>query len=136
VRSSTFFGNRASDGAGLHQALGALTVENTIIAASLQGGAFACSQPVDPIIRCSDFHGNVGGNWISCATGFLGVGGNVSADPLFCDPSGGNFRLNEGSPCAPEHSGGCELIGAWPVDCGATPVEPTTWGALKHAFSH
>jgi len=134
VRSSTFFGNAAPDGGGLHQALGNLTVENTIIAQSPQGGALKCSQPVDPVIRCSDFHGNTGGDWISCAAGLLGLYGNVSADPLFCDAPAGDFRIADASPCAPEHSGGCGLIGAWPVGCGATTVEPTTWGALKHAF--
>ena len=63
-----------------------------------------------------------------------GVEGNISADPLFCDPGGDDFRLQEGSPCGPDYNPDCGLIGAWPVGCGGTPSEATSWGALKALF--
>ena len=44
------------------------------------------------------------------------------------------LTLDEASPCAPANSGGCGLIGALPVGCGATAVEPATWGGIKASF--
>ncbi len=58
--------------------------------------------------------------------------GNISADPLFCDPAAGDLRLQEGSPCAPGTE--CDLMGAWPVGCDVTPAAETTWGAIKALF--
>ena len=53
----------------------------------------------------------------------------IDADPLFCDPirsgdgsSDGDWTLNAGSPCLPEHSLCGELIGALGVGCGAPPA--------------
>jgi hypothetical protein len=65
-------------------------------------------------------------------SGLTITGGNISADPLLSDPEKGDFRLQHDSPCIP--SGDCDLIGAWPVGCGGTPVEKTTWGGLKALF--
>ena len=46
----------------------------------------------------------------------------------------GDYTIHADSPCAPEHAGDCGLIGALPVGCGVTAVEPTTWGAIKTSF--
>jgi predicted outer membrane repeat protein len=101
-------------------------------------------------LQCCDLFGNEGGDWVGCIAGLLGTAGNISADPLFCDPQGGDFTLNAASPCAPENSpAGCGLIGALPVACGmtavaageATSVEPRlriapnpVWGAAEFAL--
>jgi hypothetical protein len=87
-----------------------------------------------PTLICCDLYGNEGGNWIGCIADQYGVNGNMSEDPLFCDPDNEDFTLREDSPCAPANSGGCGLIGAVPVGCGATALEPTTWGAIKASF--
>ena len=63
-----------------------------------------------------------------------GIRGNISADPLFCAPGEDDFRLQEGSPCAPDYNPDCGLIGAWPVGCGGTPTEETSWGSLKALY--
>jgi hypothetical protein len=63
-----------------------------------------------------------------------GTNGNFSADPLFCDLVGGDVGLSSDSPCAPEHSGGCDLIGALGVACGTTAVEGRSWGSIKALY--
>lgn len=57
------------------------------------------------------------------------MNGNICLDPLFCDPDGGDFGLQEDSPCrghAPE-SPDCDRMGAWPVGCftGGAAAWPT-----------
>jgi predicted outer membrane repeat protein len=89
-------------------------------------------------IDCSDLWESVGG----CPTGdcieqYIGTAGNFSLDPQFCDTASDNYNLKQCSPCAPgNHPDGteCGLIGAFPVDCPGTAVEPTTWGRIKTMF--
>jgi hypothetical protein len=38
-------------------------------------------------------------------------------DPLFCDSDRGIYSISSASPCSPDSSGGCGLIGALPVGC-------------------
>jgi predicted outer membrane repeat protein len=66
-------------------------------------------------LTCCDLFGNAGGDWVAEISDQLGNNGNISADPQFLDGPGGDYRLLFTSPCAPENSGSCELIGAWPV---------------------
>ena len=47
---------------------------------------------------------------------------NINVDPLFCDSSAVNFRLQEASPCSPDSNLACGLVGALPVGCSATGV--------------
>jgi hypothetical protein len=50
--------------------------------------------------------GNGGGDWVGGIADQHGVRGNISADPLFCDPAG----------------------------CGGMPVEAVSWGVLKALY--
>jgi hypothetical protein len=120
----TFHANAAVSGAGLALSPGSsATISNTIIAFASQGDAIACDSPADVTLSCTDIYGNAGGDWTGCIAGWLGVDGNVAADPLFCAPANGDLRLAADSPCAPEHSpAGCGLVGAWPVGCAAAGV--------------
>ena len=67
----------------------------------------------------------------------LGIQGNFSADPLFCNAGAGDYTLAEASPCAPENSPAeCGLIGAFPVACVnpigvAVEAAPTITGRLQ-----
>ncbi|MBK8232209.1 MAG: hypothetical protein IPK72_16900 [Candidatus Eisenbacteria bacterium] len=54
---------------------------------------------------------------------------NVVADPLFCDPEGGDLRVAASSPCVTNPA--CARIGAYTVGCGDTPVLKQSWGAIK-----
>jgi hypothetical protein len=52
---------------------------------------------------CCDFYGNDEGNWVNNNADMLGVDGNTSADPLFCDFGGGSYYLRAFSPCRVPH---------------------------------
>ncbi len=93
--------------------------EHTIIAFTQAGRAVLCYSTGGAYLSCCDVYGNSGGDWLGCIAGQYGIDGNISADPLFCDPGAGNLRLQPESPCAPfsPPNPECDLIGAWPVGC-------------------
>ena len=64
---------------------------------------------------------------VSCPLG----PGNLTADPIFCDPEDGDYRLHETSPLIGAGEGGV-TIGAFGVGCGVTVVEdaPSATGIL------
>jgi hypothetical protein len=112
-------------------------LENTVIAFATAGGSIFCIPgDSDPILTCCDIYGNTGGDWTDCIEDQQGINGNISEDPLFCDPGNEDFTLQECSPCAPfsPPNPECDLIGAWPVGCGGTPTIETSWGAVKAMF--
>lgn len=88
------------------------------------------------VLTCCDIYGNEGGDWTGLIAAQYGINGNISEDPLFCDPESGDLRLQENSPCTPftPPNPDCDLIGAWPVGCGGTAICSTTWGRLKALF--
>ena len=47
----------------------------------------------------------------------IGVAGNFTADPVFCDPEYGDFTLSSSSPCLPENNSCTVLIGAFDQGC-------------------
>ncbi len=108
-------------------------IENSIIANSTQGEGVHCDETSIATITCSNVFGNAGGDWIGCLEGQLGVNGNISADPIFCDPTLLDFTIREDSPCAPEYSA-CGLIGALPVGCEALSIQPSSWGKIKARY--
>jgi hypothetical protein len=75
-------------------------------------------------LSCTDIYGNYGGDWAGPHAGQQSLNGNLSVDPLFCDPSGSDFHLAGGSPClaAP----GCGRIGAEGEGC-TSPTPLRTW---------
>ncbi|MBM3286365.1 MAG: right-handed parallel beta-helix repeat-containing protein [Candidatus Eisenbacteria bacterium] len=131
MRNCTFYRNGARWGT-LMCGESWTRLENTIIAFGAEGEAIEVACPVTLV--CCNIYGNPGGDWTAWIEDQLGINGNISMDPLFCDMANDDCTLNAASPCAPENSGGCGLIGAFPVACGATAVELTTWGAIKATF--
>lgn len=109
-------------------------IDRSIIAFTDYGDAVQCEGEGSFQITCSDFYGSEGEDWPSCVAEQLGISGNMSADPLFCDVAASDFRLHGDSPCAPGASPECGLIGAWEVGCGLTQVNTSTWGAVKARF--
>ncbi len=99
-----------------------MTVSNSILAFNNGGSAFYGGDAAS--FSCSDLFGNQGGDWVGTIAGQYGTNGNISLDPLFCNPAGGDFHLQENSPCrghSPEDPD-CDRQGAWPVGCGASEV--------------
>lgn len=88
-------------------------VERNVIASN-DGRGVNCDEPAS--FACNDVWANSGGNLWGCESA-----GNLSADPLFCDPSIRDLRVRPESPCAP--AGACGGIGAQPVGCAASGVE-------------
>lgn len=89
-------------------------ISNTIIAFSVQGAGLAYSQeypsPVSHTVASCDIFGNAGGDALWAIDG----GGNISEDPLFCDPIDEDYRLSSLSPCLLGMSG---RIGAFGLGC-------------------
>jgi hypothetical protein len=126
----TFYGNSFSI---LNPDDVAMSISNTIITANTTGSAVSNGANVTPV--CCNFYGNSGGDWVGLE-GYPGIDGNISMDPLLCDPELGDFHLGSGSPCAPFSTPNeeCDLIGAWPVGCDVSPVTPMSWGQIKSEF--
>jgi hypothetical protein len=89
-----------------------LVAANTGVSIDLQGTGFAQ-------LACCDLYGNSGGDWIGGVAGQAGTNGNIAADPLLCSAQSSEdpWSLQTNSPCAPEYSPACGLIGARPVGC-------------------
>jgi predicted outer membrane repeat protein len=119
IRNCTFYWNwRGTGGAIMCSNSSEPTLEATVIAFSYGAamGPLSCIHDSNALLTCCDIYGNEGGDWIGCIEEQLGTNGNISADPLFCDPENGDFHLRPESPCQPDSSE-CGLIGAWPVGC-------------------
>jgi predicted outer membrane repeat protein len=129
LESCTLVGNGGDSGAAVYDAGGLPWFEhmliNCIVAFNGPDQAIHRSDKEGcTFLECCDLFGNEGGDWVGCIANLLGIDGNFSADPAFCDAPGGDFTLHAASPCAPENSPvGCGgLIGALPVACGVTAV--------------
>jgi hypothetical protein len=87
-------------------------------------------------VECNDSWGNPGGDYYWFAGGLCDTSGgnNRSLDPLFCNEAAGDYRLSTNSPCAPDHSVPCGLIGALPPVCGVTRVDRVSWRKLKTIY--
>ncbi|MCK4415498.1 MAG: right-handed parallel beta-helix repeat-containing protein [Candidatus Eisenbacteria sp.] len=118
--------NDAGSGAGgIACGSATVTIENTIIAFSTTGEAVAGSAT----LSCCDLYGNAGGDWVGDIAGQFGIDGNISEDPLFCNPPAGDFTLPEDSPCAPfsPPNPECGLIGSEPVVCDPSGLGVQEW---------
>ncbi len=97
------------------------TIENSIFAFNQDAGLTV--DPSEVSIACTDVFANTGGDW-DAIPGYLGIDGNFSADPLFCDPASDDYHLQNISPCAlGRHPDGadCGLIGALGIGCYIAP---------------
>ena len=84
-------------------------------------------------LKCNDVWGNDIDYFVSsgCDTASLG---NITLDPKFCNLAVGDFEIDMTSPCAPNNSANCGLIGALSVGCQVVQERHATWGRLKALF--
>lgn len=78
--------------------------------------AFNDGNPMNALqdMTCTDIYGNSLGDW----SGYIGIDGNISADPLFCDTAAGDYHLSGFSPCLPAGNDCQEIIGVYGMGCG------------------
>ncbi len=115
----TFVGNSSRTGGTIFAlASSSPTLENCIIAFSDSGQSIAIGDAgSQPLLNCCNVFGNVGGDWPNAISGQLGVNGNISKDPSFCNALINDYHLLPSSPCAPSMNSCGVLIGALPVSC-------------------
>ena len=126
IRSCTMAGNNSPQVLHLKKTTAALN--QCILALNDCPEAITCDGVSTVTLHCTNIYGH-GGDWVGCIADHAGRNGNFSADPLFCGAN--EFSISAASPCAPDHSGGCGLIGAQGVACGPQAIEPATWGRVK-----
>lgn len=85
-------------------------------------------------IDCNNVYGNTYHAQYVNLPDLTGSSGNISLDPEFCGAGVGNFGLQSDSPCAPENNDCGLLMGAYPVGCGGTSTQKTSWGAIKALY--
>ena len=128
----TFLSNSASVDGAFGAVSSAAPVFTRSIIASSEGSALTyCGGTADPVFfRCVVFGNDP--NDDLCGS----VSDTLHRDPLFCNPAGADWHLCEDSVCAGANNAWGELLGSKPVGCGAcgTPVEATTWGAIKAMY--
>ena len=94
-------------------------LDRTIIAGSPEGHPVGTEGFVNLSVTCCDVWGNAAGDYVGALASFAGVNGNISADPLFCNPDSLTLSIDSASPCAPFSPAHpqCDLTGAWPIGC-------------------
>jgi hypothetical protein len=125
VIGCTIASNEAYEGGGIWSVNDcAPVIENTLIAYSVRGGGIVAA--LDPghdcifTIHCSDAFGNAGANYGGTLEDPTGTDGNISEDPLLCDPESDDYRVAGDSPCLPQNNECGVLIGANGPGCALT----------------
>ncbi|MCP4548829.1 MAG: T9SS type A sorting domain-containing protein [bacterium] len=119
LKRSTFVGNSATNGASIFMQHGDAEIENCLFTGnSADQSCLDASSYGALSLECCDVWGNAGGDWVGAIAGQSGASGNISSDPRFCDPIGGDYTLHSDSPCAKDNND-CSRIGLYGVGCGA-----------------
>ncbi|KPL01267.1 MAG: hypothetical protein AMJ91_00465 [candidate division Zixibacteria bacterium SM23_73_3] len=116
ILDNTLYGNSALylGGGILCREICSPQITNNIISNVGQGHGIFCELNSLPTISYNDIWGNIAGNYYGCEPGE----GDISEDPLFCDPVNENYYLFNISPCVGAGQGGSN-IGAFGVGCYA-----------------
>lgn len=133
VERCTLWNNSAEFGSAFFAQGGVLSAAQCVVAEGRHGRIARCTESGTVSLTCCVAHRNMGGDWIGCVAGQNGIDGNVTADPLLCDPENDDFTIRSDSPCAPD-AGDCGAIGAFPVACARSAVEEMSWGIVKARY--
>jgi len=132
IEGCTFAGNVGWDSDCFLYACNTAIFDNSIFCPGNSFGARAIECDLSaPAFHCCNIYNTSGPDWCDDFADQLGQNGNIRANPMFCDPASGDFRLFSASPCAPNDNPTCGLIGALPVGCltSSTPT-PRVPGAF------
>jgi hypothetical protein len=119
---------------------GNVALARCIVSHSAAGeGIYGEATAVGASLACCDVFGNAAGDYGGSIADQTGVGGNISAEPLFCGAGGSppDLSIASLSPCAPARSPCGELIGALPVACVIGPdvaITGVLWSDTAPAF--
>jgi len=130
IRWTAIIGNRGAGVNGLADVPKySLTMLHCTVADNT-GGAVGLGTFVDRDITRCIFANNSASGLVNTATNScfwptVAGGSNFTADPMFCDPANGDYRLTSGSPCLPGENP-IGLVGALTVGCGPVSYVPVT----------
>lgn len=130
VRNCTFYGNYnngSPSGGATAEFTSQVRFENNIVAGS-RGGTAITAVPMLGLDGCNVYWDNEFGPGVDLKPKDRVV------DPLFCDPSGGDFTVTENSPCVEPGALGCGQIGNFGVGCGVISIRPETWSRVKALY--
>lgn len=126
LANCTFYLNESPNGGAIWYWLNcSAEIENCIFwdnRATTAGSQIGINNNCGLWVNCCDVNYGQSGVYVGTGSVLNWGPNNIDADPLFCDAAGRDFTIYNTSPCAPENSGGCGLIGALPVGCTATDV--------------
>ena len=92
----------------------ALDIESSMLVFNGGGPGIDCGWDGTATVsmNCSLLYGNSS----DCLVDQIGINGNLSADPLFCFMTEGDFSLRPESPMVTNP--GCQPEAGWPTGCG------------------
>ncbi|RKX37176.1 MAG: hypothetical protein DRP64_17605, partial [Verrucomicrobia bacterium] len=118
IKGCTISDNGTDSGSAIHiTGGGRARISASIIAFSMGSGIFVEGYSSRPSLVCCDVFGNEGGNYEGSIGDQTGIQGNISEDPLFCDPGSMEYTVGDGSPCLPHRNLCVALIGAHGAGC-------------------
>lgn len=83
---------------------------------------------------CSDLYVASGVNVAGFANP-VGLNGNFSLNPQFCDLGAGQLGLTTTSPCTSgANTNSCGQVGARDAECGVVSTIKQSWGQVKHTY--
>jgi hypothetical protein len=101
VINNTLYGNSSADGlSGVYMTAGSGSVFSNNIVVTTSGDAITCAlinNQLPGTISSNLGYSTTGQPWAGTCAAAAGVSGNLAGDPLFADPTNGDFHLQHGS---------------------------------------
>ncbi|MBM4118506.1 T9SS type A sorting domain-containing protein [bacterium] len=99
-----------------------VSIENCLIANNYLAYGISIVDTDGVSVSCCDVWGNEGGNYGGMLEDQTGLNGNISEDPLLCDPNYDTLGVAEDSPCLPPNNACGVLMGNHGAECTLTAV--------------
>ena len=109
-----------------------VAVDHTIVARNFSAPGVSSVPSFDAAFACNDVWGHQFGDYHG-ASPPTGANGNISENPLFCNPGLRDLGLANGSPCSSVLNP-CGLVGALDVTCAVSESRRSSWGQLKARY--
>ncbi len=121
ITSCTMVFDSANSGGGIYLASNSRgKVQQSVVAYSRAGGGICYSGSDSTLVSCSNIYGNNPSNY-SCSYSFLGRNSNIALNPVFCDTTNGNFKVDNTSPNQPLNNACRVWLGSTRKGCSSRP---------------